>query len=447
MARPNVILILADQHRWDCTGYAGNPDVRTPNLDALAAHGVVFSQAVCQYPLSVPSRTTILTGKYPGTHGVLGNRDGLAETETTLPGLLHSAGYHSAWVGKAHFNPTYADYGFDVMRLAEQDGPGRYEDDYHRWLKEQGALDQVDLWDQVDRDNAPKEYWQTFGALPSNLPEPLHSTTWVGNQAVRFLQIAREPFFLAIGFIKPHHPFDPPAPWHRLYNPKALRLPGGWCLPVPEDDARFGGYFDPDLMTEEKFRRVLAYYYACISQMDKQIGRVLATLTARGYTNNRFVYCADHGDYMGHHGLILKGGARAYDPLIRVPLIMAGTPGQRRGEKDNSPAQLTDVMPTLLDSVGLDVPDDVDGMSLVPELMERGLPRRAQAYAEGPHDTRLVRGTRYKLIESAEDVLRGLYDLKEDPHEFHNLYGSAEVAEIQAELSRKLDAIWTKNRQ
>jgi len=438
MSRSNVILIVADQHRWDCTGYGGNLDLRTPNLDALASHGVSFTQAVCQYPVCVPSRATLLTGQYVCHHGVRSNCEGLPESAVTLPRLLRDAGYDTACVGKMHFVPTHGDCGFEVMRLAEQDGEGRYEDDYHRWLKEQGVVDQVDEWDQVDRENAPQEYWDTFGALPSNLSEAQYSTTWIGNAAVRFVQTANEPFFLMVGFIKPHHPFDPPEPWNRLYDPDTLRLPPDWRLPVPEEDARHGGFFDPRQMTEAKFRRVLAYYYASISYVDHQIGRLLATLTSRGFTNNLFVYCADHGDYMGQHGLIVKNDALLYDSLLRAPLLIAGMRGQRRGKGDPSLAQLTDVAPTILEAAGLDVPSCIDGVSLAPCLRRSKALLRREAFCEGPNHARIVRTQQHKLIESEREDIRAFYDLEEDPFEFENLYGRPESSERQDELESAL---------
>jgi len=435
MARANIILILADEHRWDCAGYAGNCDVRTPNLDALARHGVTFSQAICQYPLCVPSRVTLMTGQYVHTHGVEGNRAGLPLTATTLPGVLHAAGYNTAAIGKMHFTPTFANYGFDIMQLAEQDGPGRLEDNYHAWLKDHGQSDDVDVWDQVDRDRAPQAYWDSFGAMTSNLPETSHCTTWIGDQAVRFLQLAREPFFLWMGFIKPHHPFDPPEPWDRLYDPAKLTLPDGWRLPVPEEDIRRGGYFDPRQMTEPKFRQVLAYYYASISHMDRQIGRVLATLTARGFTNNLIVYCADHGDYMGQHGLILKN-EQPYEALLRVPLIFAGLTGQRRGETEPALAQLTDIVPTILDAAGLGVPPTVEGKTLVPALKQADVYVRDAALAQGPGGMRIARTLTHKLVQSPE--FSALYDLVRDPYEFDNLYGRPDAAQVQSRLAQLL---------
>ena len=446
MDRPNIIVLLADQHRWDCTGYAGNADLRTPNLDALAGHGVSFTQAVCPYALCVPSRVTLMTGQYVSTHGVAGNRDGLPATATTLPGLLHAAGYDTACVGKMHFNPTYANYAFNVMRLSEQDGDGRNEDDYHKWLEKQGEIDQIDVWDQVNRDSAPPEYWDSFGAMRSNLPEALHSTRWVGDQAVRFLQRAREPFFLWAGFIKPHHPFDPPEPWDRLYDPRELSLPEGCRFPPPEEDTRREAFFDLRDMTEDRFRRVLAYYYANISHMDEQIGRILATLTSRGFTNNVVVYCADHGDYMGQHGLILKGGARPYDALLRVPLLIAGVGGQRRGYTDPALAQLTDVTPTLLEAAAVAVPDTVEGSSLVPQLRRSDVPLRDVAFVEGGGGLKVARTQRYKLIETSDADLRALYDLDNDPHEYDNRYGHAEMSRVQAELEAQLTSFVNRPR-
>lgn len=440
MPRPNIILIMADELRWDCLGYAGNPDVRTPNLDALAGHAVNFTQAICQQPLCVPSRMTVLTGLRPSEHGVRTNETPLPEGAPTFPRLLRDVGYHTAAIGKMHFVPPRADHGFDLMRLAEQDGPGRREDDYHAWLADLGKEDRIDHWDQVDRAAAPKTYWLSFGAMCSNLPEPLYSSTWIGDQAVRFLSdTAREPFFLSVGFIKPHHPFDPPAPWDRLYDPRTLRLPDGFALPVPEDDARHKAFFDMRQMTEARFRRVLAHYYATISHIDAQVGRILATLTARGLTNNVIVFTADHGDYMGQHGLILKSGARPYDALLRVPLLIAGLSGQRRGVAEPAPVELTDLAPTLLETAEAGALPNCSGCSLVPHLFHEGLPLREAARAEHGGDMRIVRTASEKLIESADPAMRAYYDLSADPHEFVNRYDDSACAENRDRLRALLN--------
>lgn len=438
MRRPNIILILADQHRWDCLGYAGNPDVRTPNLDALAKHGVVFSQAICQWPMGVPSRCTLMTGQYAGNHRVFDNHHGLGPGTATLPRLLRGAGYYTAAVGQMRFTPLYGDYGFEVMDLAERSGFGRHEDDYHKWLDDRHAVDQIDHWDQVNRDAAPQEYWDSFGAMPSTLPEEYSSTTWIGNQVVRLIQSTREPFFLWVGFIKPHHPFDPPSPWDRMYGPAALALPGGFRVPVSERDRPRDGVFDLSKLTEPAFRRALSYYYANISHMDNQVGRILATVGSRGHTNNIVVFAACHGCYMGQHGLLLGGDAPPYDALIRVPLVIAGLAGQRSGETEGALAELTDLMPTLLEAAGVPVPDTVQGKSLVPLLRGRRDELRAAAFCEYLHGTRIVRSHEHKLVDSRREDFNAFYDLVGDPHEFENLLGRPHSVKEQVMYTKLL---------
>lgn len=400
MRRPNLILIVAGQHRWDCAGYAGNADLRTPNLDALAAHGVNFTRAVCQYPLAASSQATLLSGQYAVGHGVKTAGAPLPMGTALLPRMLRQAGYQTACVGNVHLERPESDYGFDVARLA---GTGGGDDDYQRWLDEQDS---------------------SAGASEP-LPESNHSTTWISSAAVRFVQAAQEPFFLMLAFLKPRAPCEPPAPWDRLYDPSQLRLPADWREA-------------PGVLTEAAFRQMLADYYACISQIDYQIGRLLATLTSRGFTNNVFVYCADHGDYMGQHGLTGADGP-PYDSLLRVPFVAAGLRGQRRGEADASLVQLTDVAPTLLEAAGLEPPSEMEGASLVPLLRNSQVSLRAHAFCEAPGDARILWSPRYKLIESPHDNGGYFFDIEKDALESESLYGTAQAAEAQRELMSALE--------
>jgi arylsulfatase A-like enzyme len=439
MKRPNVIIITTEQLRYDCLGFAGNNDIRTPNLDALAAHGVYFPQAICQDPVAARSRAGLLSGRQaerhrPGTEDPL-----LPGKQNTLPRLLRKVGYHTVAIGKMDLTPPRADCGFETMLLAEQNQAGRCEDDYHAWLKNQDKTDRIDIMDQVERDTAPKSYWNSFGAMPSNLPEEFHSTTWIGDQAVRYFQWAQEPFCLFTSFIKPNHPFDPPSPWAEMYKPRSLKLPPDFALPVPEDDLQHDALFDLKTMTEARFRKILALYYANISHVDRQVGRILATLTARGITNNLFVFCSVNGNYMGQHGLILGGNSRPYDSVLRVPLVIAGLAGQRRGKSDAALAQLTDVMPTILEAAGLPIPKSVVGESLIPQLKDDNVVLRKFATARAHEDCQIIKDTRYKLIESKEPTLQALYDLKEDPYENKNMYDQKSTEKVRLELSEHLE--------
>jgi arylsulfatase A-like enzyme len=179
--RPNVLILHVDQLRFDCLGVYGNPDVKTPNIDRLAADGVRYTNSFCAFPVCTPSRYSLLSGRYVHEHAGWDNRSTLAPQIATFPRLFRAAGYHTKAVGKMHFTPTYLDVGFEALLLAEQDGPGRWDDDYHRYLMQRGLVDRNDLEDQRAeyRRHAPPEYWDKLGALVSNLPEAHHSTTWI----------------------------------------------------------------------------------------------------------------------------------------------------------------------------------------------------------------------------------------------------------------------------
>lgn len=172
---PNILLILTDQQRHDCAGFAGSADVHTPHLDALARDAVHFPQAFCAYPVCTPSRYSLLSGLPVRAHGGWSNRCMLAPGIPTFSRLLRDAGYRTAAVGKMHFTPTYLDVGFERLTLAEQDGDGRFDSD---------IIDQR----REFRERAPQAYWDSFGAQTSDLPEEWHSTTWIADHALQALQ-------------------------------------------------------------------------------------------------------------------------------------------------------------------------------------------------------------------------------------------------------------------
>ena len=428
----NALIITVDQLRFDCLGFAGNRHIQTPNLDLLAASGVAFPNAYTPAPICVPARQSILTGTYPTAHGARTNRSALPESHDTLFRHLQLAGASTAAVGKMHFWPVYADYGIDKLILAEQDGPGFKIDDYHAgYLRQRGLVDQVDLWDQQQehRRRAPAEYWATFGAMRSNLPEDAYSTTWIADRTIDRLD-AFEPdrrFVLWSSFIKPHHPFDPPAPFDQMYDPEAVPLP-------PRRDlwrtkpllTRYGdpriGYFDVREMSEAQLRYVVAHYYGLITHLDHHIGRILRALDERGLKDETLiVFFSDHGDYLGQFGLFLKHPNVPYDALARVPMIVAGPARWVDGGRHSEALVSTlDVLPTLLDAADIKPPQGVQGRSLLAELRGDSPSTQEAVFCEAD-DLRMVRTQRYKYIH-APSVERGeLYDVVEDPYEIHDL--------------------------
>ena len=421
MDRPNVLIIQADQHRHDCLGCTGNPDVRTPNIDAIAHDGTVYENAFCPYPVCTPSRFSFLTGLYVHQHMGWSNHCTIPSGLPTFPKIFRDAGYETKAVGKMHFTPTYLDVGFDEMLLAEQNGMGRCDDDYHRYLREHDLIDEVDLIDQVNeyRKQAPQNYRDTLGAMVSNLDEEHHVTSWVGRLAVEALdEWDGGGNLLMASFIPPHHPYMPPDPWHEMYDPKSLTLlPGCADKCDPSDLLYSRGFFPHDQWTEGQLRRVMAYYYASISQIDHWVGQMIDTLRASGlYDDTIIVYNSDHGEYLGYRHMIGKGN-RMYEPLIRVPTIIKQRGERAKQARSSDLINSTDVAPTLLSAGGLDIPDEMEGQ----DLSVSG-DRRSIVFAEGSRGGEyMARSATRKLLLCEDHAFSSFFDLEKDPNEVNNL--------------------------
>jgi len=434
---PNVVLIQADQFRWDCLG-SKNPDIYSPNLDYLAEQGASFSQAFCPLPVCTPSRYSMLSGTTPHEHGALSNHSTPDPATPMLPRELQKMGYVTSAVGKMHFTPTYHDVGFMRMKLAEQNGPGRYQDDYHAELQAAGHLPYDDLIDQESefRTLAPAEYWKTFGANATRLPEEWHSTTWIGDKAVEEV-LSWEPGvaqFLHVSFVKPHHPFDPPQKWLELFDEGSLTIPPGWTDRIlPQDEAYQHLYFDNDQLTELSLRRVLAHYYASIAHLDFHIGRLIQALKDEGkYDDTIIVFTSDHGEYLGFHHLLLKSGP-LYDPLVRVPLIIKWDKKSLVELDSDRLVSLIDLAPTILDRIGLPIPPQMSGHSLLREFP------RDYVFCETGSEFGLeymVRGHRFKLLLRRDSAQ--LFDLLHDPLEMTNLADQSSHGNQVAVMREKL---------
>lgn len=439
--RPNVLIIYADQHRFDCLGAMGNKDVRTPNLDALARDGVLFHNSFCTWPVCAPSRYSLPTGQYARQHRGTSNRATLLAGTPTFANLLRAAGYRTKAVGKMHFTPAYLDVGFSQLELAEQNGRGRFVDDYHRYLRSQNLIDSVDLIDQEQpfRGHARDTYWKTFGSGASNLPEAHHSTTWIGNRAVESLSSweAGRPSLLMVGFIKPHHPFDPPKPWDAMYDPAKLTVLNGWTKAPLERDLQYRrGYFDNRTLTEPVLQRVMAYYYATISQLDAQVGRIVDRLKRNGlYDNTLIIYTADHGEYLGFHHLLLKGNY-LYDPLAKVPLIIKFPKQKHAGTISDALVSSVDVTSTILEEAGIKPTPDMRGRPLE-SLLDANEPRRDLIFAEDGEFV-MARSRTRKLLYSSGPHPSLFFDLEKDPLEMENRY---EDPNYQTEIQKFREAL------
>jgi arylsulfatase len=441
--RPNVLLLYTDQQRFDALGYTGNRHIRTPHLDALAATGGCFSHAYCNSPVCMPSRQSMLSGQYPSALGTTTNGIEMREETLTLQRVLKPYGYTTANLGKLHFcNHSNRDhrephpaYGFD--RLVLSDEPGCYDDAYIKWV-EMRAPDQVEAcrvdtppaWQGTPRHRQPRG---TTTPYVFQGPEHLTHTAFVADETIRFLEDAQAgPFFAVAGFYAPHAPINPPQRFVDLYDPAEMPLP----LRNPGED-RTG-------LSDDDWRRVVAFYYALVSHIDDQIGRILAAVDALGLRENTLIlFTSDHGEHLGDHGLVAKGPP-GLDSCARVPLIAScparfGPLGVR-----NELIEAVDLAPTILDMCGVQVPPVMQGRSFRGLLEGRGYTPRRSAFIEH----RVPFGTSWKTVVTQEfkyaasnggDEL--LFDLAHDPHELHNVAAAPEcagaLAEMRAELLRR----------
>jgi len=423
--QPNILLIHTDQHRIDCLGAYGNKQIKTPNIDALGADGDLFNNSFCSYPVCTPSRYSLITGLYVREHGGYSNHCTLRPEVDTFPAMLKKSGYRTKAVGKMHFTPTYFDVGFEEMELAEQNGPGRWDDDYHRYLQDNGLVDHNDLEDQIGvyRKEAPKSYFSNCGSRESNLPDKHHSTTWIGDRAVETIDKwdKNQSNFLMVGFIKPHHPFDPPENWAEIYNPKEIDILPGWTVECLKHDlARSKGYFQNTQLTIPILKRVAAYYYASITHIDHYVGRMIKLLKQRKlYDNTMIVFTSDHGEYLGFHHMLLKGNY-LYDPLAKVPLIIKYPGNADKGKVRNDLVSNIDLAPTILKTAGLKTGDRMKGMDLAGNTMSRQV-----LIAENDRRTVMARTRTMKLIvDTDKNIPSGglLFNIEKDPLEINNLY-------------------------
>jgi arylsulfatase len=382
---PNVVLIMTDQQRWDTLGCYGNAVVETSNLDHLAAQGTVFTAAYSTTPSCVPARASLMTGLTQWNTGILGMGEGqprCANLVDTLPAVLARAGYHTQAVGKLHFTPQRSLQGFHHAVLDESarvEDPG-FESDYARWFDRHRTGEYGRYDHGIDRNSWVSRPWHA--------PEFLHPTNWTVNESIDFLdrRDPTRPFFLMTSFARPHSPYDPPGFYYDLYANKSVPGPvvGSWAdvhdvLRDALDPNAWRGRRSP-----EQVRRARASYYGLVHHIDHQIGRLLRYLREHGlYDNTLVVFTSDHGDMLGDHHLWRK--TYAYEGSAHIPLVVKlPDTHHRRGHVDR-PATLYDVMPTVLDAVGVPATRSLDGGSLLPLIQHDDAPWRP--YLHGEHDT------------------------------------------------------------
>lgn len=458
MTHPNIILITCDQMRSDAWGCAGNAVVQTPHLDLLAAKGMRFAQAYSCQPVCIPARATIMTGLEGPTMGITRYVEGFRlPVRDTLPQLLKDNGYETRLVGKMHVYPERCHYGFDSMLLCEEgrrlgqgEGVDRGYDDYELWLAEQGYAGHA-----FSHGMGNNEHFVS----PWHLPDHLHPTEWIGTEACKAIKRRdwTRPLFLWASFTAPHPPLTPLQRELLLYERDEMPQPamGDWVEAEPLYHRRMSEAFLSRTMTEKQKADAYRGYYAMITQVDRQVNRLLGTLREQGQLENSWiVFASDHGDNMGDHGLwhksnFLKGSCQI--PLLVVPPLR-GSAGDRRlgegwspGTVSDAPVALQDLLPTLLDIAGAETPRNLDGRSLLPLMNGTASTIREQIAGEfgvvGKRTFMLTDGE-WKYIWYEEDGRELLFHIRQDPNELRDMSGihREEVEGWRGKLSRRLSA-------
>lgn len=482
MSRPNILFVITDQQRADHLGCAGHPVLRTPHLDALASDGMRLDRHYTNHPLCTPSRAALITGRYPHSNRVYDNGCCLAPGERTLPEVLGGAGYETHAIGKLHLSswrePKGVSFesesfwasgrapsepvpyaGFDEVEICTRHINPR-TGHYGVWMRKNHP-DVLSRWEEFLTPHASG----AGGTFDWTMPPEAHANTWIADRAIDYLESHREseqPFFLHIGFPDPHHPFRAPDPWGALYDPAMIPLPDtypskGFTDRPPEYEAYYRGVLNHenlgagDFNTEDlgelsppQLQAIHAKTYGMISFVDNQVGRILAALEATGQAENTLViFTSDHGDYMGDHGLILKGPL-LLEGLLRVPMLMRGPGIARAGGTTKALTSHIDLMPTLLDLAGASPPPGLEGRSFRSVLENDEDQFRDRVMVECLHQFQFDRNVkalitdRWKLVYWGGQTYGELYDLETDPQECCNLWDSAEHRPIRQEMLLKL---------
>ncbi len=433
--RPNFILVIADQMRGDCLGIDGHPCVQTPNLDAMAAGGARFARAYSTCPSCVPARRSLMCGQSPQRNGMVGMQgDPSWEPDATLPGELTKAGYQTALVGRTmHWTPGWRRYGFEEMQLSVT-------------LNSSGPPSDYDL---ALLKHAPEEAggfaghgvdYNGYVARPWHLDETLHETHWTITRAIRWLQRRdpARPFFLLVSLFHPHPPLTPPGHYLDRYLRMEMPAPaiGDWAQRPPHDGLGLPPDSDVTCLKGQLLRQAQAGYFGLINHIDDQITRLTAVhggVPAHARRNTILAFTSDHGEMLGDHHLFRK--TYPYEGSARVPLIFHG-PGIERGVVCDRPVHQADVMPTILDLAGVDVPASCDGRSLAGVLRgeadgpDRDVLHGEHAVCYRPEQAyHSLTDGRIKYIWFSQTGVERLFDLAADPTECRDLAGRAEHAE------------------
>lgn len=457
-ALPNIVLLMSDQHRADIIGCAGDPVVKTPNIDRLAREGVRFDRVYCSGPLCMPSRASVVTERYVRDHGVFENNSEVPEGMPTFLDRLREAGYHTAEIGKMHLwahGIRHAPHTRDMAWRLEQLGFAetietvgklatvRHDSYYTDYLKERGLLDSYRNFmaghrHAMRRPEAPP----SWTVKPAPLEVRDYVDVWHGMRSAQWIDEYNrsQPFFLWVGFPGPHDPWDAPSAAVERYRGAEMPMPRS--VEPPEMPAAgplqtflrvMMFYSDTDTMTVDGIEKMRRAYYANISLIDDAVGAIVAALERRGMLDNTWIiYTTDHGEMMGEHRMLAK--MVFYEPAVRVPLVFR-PPGGTAPREISERAQLIDLSTTIRDIAGAPPLERSEGQSMLAAVRGEGEYRGRPVLPTENFGFAGFLRERHKLVvyENTMEPVQ-LFDLAADPKEDRNVVGNPDYAKILNEM-------------
>lgn len=416
--RPNLLFLMSDQHRWDFLGCMGHPLARTPVLDRFAAQGTLFDTAYCSYPVCVPSRMSLITGRYTHSHGALSNSYALPQDQRTIGDYFKSLGYQTGAVGKMHFVDEDQHHGFD-----------------YRVEKVDYGTELDEVYQNRDIKSRDGKEWGVSAQTEEETYEH-----YLADKTIAWLEKnGSKPFCLWVSLIAPHPPYIAPEKLYNLYAGQ-VKLPPQPPTPNPylaTQQRNWSRLSDEDALT------VMTAYLARITLVDMNMGRVLAALERLGLAEKTIVsYTADHGDMEWQHKLF--GKMVVFDGATRIPFILR-YPGQvPPGAVRHEVVEHVDMYPTFCDLAGVPGPGTLQGRSVVPLLQGKTDAWPNTAFIE-MSDCVIVRTPQYKGVFEDGNP-RELYDMRQDPREWNNLADKPESGKVLDGM-RRLTNEWLARTQ
>ncbi|MBK7711582.1 MAG: sulfatase-like hydrolase/transferase [Bacteroidales bacterium] len=446
LKRPNILLIMTDQHNAEYLHCLGKTFLNTPNLDALAKQSVIFRSAYSPSPGCGPSRAAVFTGQYPFQNGVFTNWVPVKRSSILLTEQLKRGGYYNIAVGKLYLAPVDSSHGFDYRKICDSphDLYNKKEvetNDYLPWAAGGMGIG-VDKLVEKAGESERSAVDDTFFWLGKQwADEKYHMTTWTGNESVSVIKNYAEdkPFFMHVSFFGPHHPYSTCEPWNSMYDPKEVPLP--YTLGQVQAGAQKGFHTN---WTESQWREIIARYSGNISAIDFQVGRIIAELKEKGlWENTIVVFTSDHGDHMGDYSQIGKG--TMLESSVRVPFFIKPTGTGLATKECTDVISLIDLYSTFLDYAGVKntAPNDSRSLRglLTGETTWQDKTFSSMCSADGRNGQVMYIDKNFKCVGFLTDgILKvELYDRNEPVADQHNLADNYAYADIRNNMKDKLE--------